>query len=60
SLLYVSPLDRVNSQTERLSQKLMHLHVLSCTKEQQSRRRRGLKRMFGVSDGFLVGAGALS
>lgn len=42
------------------SQKLMHLHVLSCTEEQQSRRRRGLKRMCGVSDGFLVSAGALS
>lgn len=60
SLLYVSPLDGVNSRTERLSRKLMHLHVPSCTEEQQSRRRRGLTRMCGVSDGFLAGAGALS
>lgn len=49
-----------NSRTEGLSQKLMHSHVLSCTEEQQSRRRRGLKRMRGVSDGFLVSAAALS
>lgn len=55
----VDLLDKVNSRTERLSQKLMYLHVLSCTEEQQSQKR-GLKRMCGVSDWFLVSAGALS
>lgn len=40
SLLCVGLLDGVNSQTGRLSQKLMHLHVLSCSEERQSRGRR--------------------
>ncbi len=59
-LCYAGLPDRVNSQTERFSQKLMHFHVLSCSEEQQSRWRRGLKRMCGVSNGFLVSAEALS
>lgn len=58
--VYLSLVDRVNSRSTHLSQKLMHLNAISCAEEQQSRRRRGLKRMCGVSDGFLVSAGALS
>lgn len=56
----VGLVDRINNRSAHLSQKLMHLHVMGCAEEQQSRRRRGLKRMCGVSDGFLVSAGALS
>lgn len=42
-----------------LSLQLMHLNVLCCNEEPQSRTR-GLKRECGVSDGFFVSAGALS
>lgn len=56
----VGLLNRVNNRSVHLSQKLMHLRVMGCAEEKQSRRRRGLKRMCGVSDGFLVSAGALS